>query len=83
VEIIEAHHNKKKDAPSGTAAKAAQVISEVLAGRDLRQGEMRSVFMLSGAAMWWGTILCCSLAMVSVSRYGTRPTAGRRLLAGL
>lgn len=27
IEIIEAHHNKKKDAPSGTALKAAEVIS--------------------------------------------------------
>lgn len=34
VEIIEAHHNQKKDAPSGTALKAADVISEVLGGRD-------------------------------------------------
>jgi len=31
IEIIEAHHNKKKDAPSGTALKAADVISSALA----------------------------------------------------
>jgi len=43
---------------------------------------MRSVSMLSGAAMWWGTILCCSLVMVSVSRYGIRRIAGRRLPGG-
>jgi 4-hydroxy-tetrahydrodipicolinate reductase len=36
VEIIEAHHNMKKDAPSGTALKIAQVIAENL-GRDLEQ----------------------------------------------
>lgn len=30
IEIIEAHHNKKKDAPSGTALKAADVIASVL-----------------------------------------------------
>lgn len=30
IEIIEAHHNKKKDAPSGTALKAAEVISRAL-----------------------------------------------------
>ncbi|MCD1294582.1 4-hydroxy-tetrahydrodipicolinate reductase [Methanocella sp. CWC-04] len=30
IEIIEAHHNKKKDAPSGTALKAADVIAETL-----------------------------------------------------
>jgi 4-hydroxy-tetrahydrodipicolinate reductase len=34
VEIIEAHHKMKKDAPSGTANKLAEVISEAL-GRDL------------------------------------------------
>ncbi len=36
VEIVEAHHNLKKDAPSGTALKMAQVIAESL-GRDLDQ----------------------------------------------
>jgi 4-hydroxy-tetrahydrodipicolinate reductase len=36
VEIIEAHHNLKKDAPSGTAMKIAEVIAESL-GRDLEQ----------------------------------------------
>jgi 4-hydroxy-tetrahydrodipicolinate reductase len=30
IEIIEAHHNKKKDAPSGTALKAADVMSDAL-----------------------------------------------------
>ncbi len=34
VEIIEAHHNLKKDAPSGTANKLAEIISQEL-GRDL------------------------------------------------
>lgn len=34
VEIIEAHHRMKKDAPSGTALKMAQVIAEAL-GRNL------------------------------------------------
>ena len=29
VEIIELHHDKKLDAPSGTAVKTAQMISEV------------------------------------------------------
>jgi 4-hydroxy-tetrahydrodipicolinate reductase len=33
IEIIEAHHNKKKDAPSGTALKAAEVISNALSER--------------------------------------------------
>ena len=30
IEIIEAHHNQKKDAPSGTALRAANVISETV-----------------------------------------------------
>ncbi len=36
VEITEIHHRYKKDAPSGTAMRMAEVIAEVL-GRDLRQ----------------------------------------------
>jgi len=34
IEIIEAHHNQKKDAPSGTALKLAQIIAQEL-NRDL------------------------------------------------
>ncbi len=36
VEIVEAHHRLKKDAPSGTALKLAQVLAHAL-GRDLEQ----------------------------------------------
>ncbi|MEA1935402.1 MAG: 4-hydroxy-tetrahydrodipicolinate reductase [Thermodesulfobacteriota bacterium] len=36
VEIVEAHHNLKKDAPSGTAVKMARIIATSL-GRDLDQ----------------------------------------------
>jgi 4-hydroxy-tetrahydrodipicolinate reductase len=36
VEIIEAHHRMKKDAPSGTADKLAQIIASAL-GRDLKE----------------------------------------------
>ena len=42
VEIIEAHHNTKKDAPSGTAMTAADIISKELGGKDYvygRQGQ--------------------------------------------
>ena len=38
IEIIEAHHNQKKDAPSGTAMKAAEVISNTLGGKELIYG---------------------------------------------
>ncbi|AKB30518.1 Dihydrodipicolinate reductase [Methanosarcina siciliae C2J] len=37
-EIIEAHHNQKKDAPSGTALRAADVISEALGGKEYVYG---------------------------------------------
>lgn len=36
VEIVEAHHRLKKDAPSGTAVKLAQIIAQTL-GRDLEK----------------------------------------------
>ena len=35
IEIIEAHHNQKKDAPSGTAMTAAEIISKSLGGKEL------------------------------------------------
>lgn len=38
IEIIEAHHNQKKDAPSGTAKGAAEVISEALGGKEYVYG---------------------------------------------
>jgi 4-hydroxy-tetrahydrodipicolinate reductase len=36
VEIIEAHHRHKKDAPSGTALKMGEVVADAL-GRDLKK----------------------------------------------
>ena len=39
LEIIELHHDKKKDAPSGTAVKTAELISQVRTS--LHQGEKR------------------------------------------
>ncbi len=38
IEIIEAHHNQKKDSPSGTALRAADVISEALGGKEYIYG---------------------------------------------
>ena len=35
VEIIEAHHNQKKDAPSGTAMTAVEIISKAMGGKEL------------------------------------------------
>ncbi|NOY12150.1 MAG: 4-hydroxy-tetrahydrodipicolinate reductase [Deltaproteobacteria bacterium] len=36
VEVVELHHNKKKDAPSGTAVRMGEVVAETL-GRDYHQ----------------------------------------------
>jgi 4-hydroxy-tetrahydrodipicolinate reductase len=38
IEIIETHHNQKKDAPSGTALRAADVISEAVGGKEYIYG---------------------------------------------
>ncbi|MDD2438861.1 MAG: 4-hydroxy-tetrahydrodipicolinate reductase [Methanosarcinaceae archaeon] len=38
IEIIEAHHNQKKDAPSGTALRAAEVLSEAVGGKEFVYG---------------------------------------------
>jgi 4-hydroxy-tetrahydrodipicolinate reductase len=38
IEIIEGHHNQKKDAPSGTALRAADVISEAVGGKEYVYG---------------------------------------------
>lgn len=42
IEIIEMHHNKKKDAPSGTALEMGKIISEAQAERNLQKKEGRS-----------------------------------------
>ena len=39
VEIIELHHDQKKDAPSGTALKTGQMIAKVWEKQDLTQGQ--------------------------------------------
>ncbi|MFH1379877.1 MAG: 4-hydroxy-tetrahydrodipicolinate reductase [bacterium] len=38
IEIIETHHNKKKDAPSGTAVKLADIISKIIDTHDTCYG---------------------------------------------
>ncbi len=38
VEIIEAHHNQKKDAPSGTAVTAAEIVSKEMGGKKIIYG---------------------------------------------
>lgn len=46
-EIIEYHHNKKKDAPSGTAVKTAQLMSEVKA--DFDAGNIADIETIKGS----------------------------------
>ena len=47
VEIIEMHHDRKLDAPSGTAMKTAQMISEVLTNKEPTNSEEQEI--LKGA----------------------------------
>ena len=42
IEIMEMHHNKKKDAPSGTALEMGKIISEIQAERGLSRRDGRS-----------------------------------------
>ena len=42
IEIVEMHHNKKKDAPSGTALEMGKIISEIQAERALSRRDGRS-----------------------------------------
>jgi len=46
-EIIELHHNKKKDAPSGTAVKTAQMMAE--GQRDFAAGNIPEIELIKGA----------------------------------
>ncbi len=46
-EIIELHHNQKKDAPSGTAIKTAQMMAE--ANKNLAAGNCEEVETIAGA----------------------------------
>lgn len=48
IEIIEAHHNLKKDAPSGTALKLAELLAEAL-NRDLKECGVHGRSGITGA----------------------------------
>ncbi|MGC8602415.1 MAG: 4-hydroxy-tetrahydrodipicolinate reductase [Desulfomonilaceae bacterium] len=48
IEIIEAHHNQKKDAPSGTAAKLAEIVANSL-GRNLDEVGVYGRYGMVGA----------------------------------
>ncbi len=87
IEIIEAHHRHKVDAPSGTALRMGEVVAEAL-GRDLqkvasmvargrpaRGSAKPSALPRCVPGMWWETTRCCSPPMASVWRSPTRPPA--------
>ena len=46
-EIIELHHNQKKDAPSGTAIKTAKMMAE--ANSDFKMGNIKDTELIQGA----------------------------------
>jgi len=89
IEVIEAHHRHKVDAPSGTALKMGEVIAQAL-GRDLKDCAVYAAKASRGsvirppsasppsvAATSWATTRCCSRARASVSRFRTSPPAAR------
>jgi len=84
IEIIEAHHRHKVDAPSGTALRMGEVVAQAL-GRDLKDcavygregvtGERpRSTIVLPrcAAAISSATTPCCSPVWANASRLPTR-----------
>ena len=58
VEIVEAHHNRKADAPSGTALLLADAVKarrmSLAARGTIPASPMRSGFIPCAWAMWWG-----------------------------
>ena len=88
IEIIEAHHRHKVDAPSGTALKMGEVIAAGAGprpqglrrlrprGRDRRARSVApSALPPSAAATSWATTRCCSPAPASASRSRTSPSS--------
>jgi 4-hydroxy-tetrahydrodipicolinate reductase len=48
-EIIELHHNQKKDAPSGTAVKTAKMMSEANNGKSFAKGNCAETELIEGS----------------------------------
>ncbi len=84
IEIIEAHHRHKVDAPSGTALRMGEVVAQAL-GRDLQEVAVYGREGQTGArarkpsasppcapATWWATTPCCSPPRASAWRSPTR-----------
>lgn len=92
IEIIEAHHNQKKDAPSGTAVSLAEVIANVKGwdyDKDVRHGRVgnvgaRNPGMRSGCTRFAAAILSeiipsCLRRTANVSSLRTRRPAATHL----
>ncbi len=87
IEILEAHHRHKVDAPSGTALRMGEVVANALGrdlekvavyGREVRPALVRarpSVLPPYVLATWWATTPCCSPRMASAWKSPTRPRA--------
>ena len=95
VEVLEAHHRHKVDAPSGTALAMGRVVANALA-RDLsqvavfgREGQTGARlreqigFATVRAGDTVAIILSCSRLTVSVSRLPIRPRVDEHLLMAL
>ena len=90
IEILEAHHRQKRDAPSGTALRLAEALAEAT-GRDLEQtaryarhgdigaahARARSACRPCAAATWWAITPSSSSASASASRSPTAPPRAR------
>ena len=88
IEVIEAHHRHKVDAPSGTALRMGEVVADALVvicqrwlcmavkGRPVRAIRRPSALLPCVLAMWWVITRCSSLPRASVWRLPTRPPVG-------
>jgi 4-hydroxy-tetrahydrodipicolinate reductase len=79
IEVIEAHHRHKVDAPSGTALRMGEVVAAAL-GRDLKGSPVNATARPSASrpfapATSSATIPCCLPPAANASRLPTRPPA--------
>ena len=89
LEVVEMHHRQKKDAPSGTAKRLAEILSEVrglsyerdvatdVPGWSVSGPARRSECMPCGAVMWWVIIRSFTPVPASGSNSRTKLRAGR------
>ena len=91
VEVVELHHPRKVDAPSGTATRTAELIAASRAEAGLGRSPTRrprtptvpvarasraSRSTRCACAVWWPTRRCCSATRARCSRSVTTPSTG-------